>query len=53
MKRQNPAKSKKVKTPPVSKNPKAFEDAFERNLGQHPADYPIEKLQNVQYNQTL
>ena len=45
MKRQKPAKNKKVKMPPVSKNPKVFEDAFEKNLGQHPADYLIEKLQ--------
>ena len=44
MKRQSPAKSKKTKTPPVSKNPKVFEDAFEKSLGQHPADYLIEKL---------
>ena len=45
MKRQSPAKSKKTKTPPDSKNPKVFEDAFEKTLGQHPADYLIEKLQ--------
>ena len=44
MKRQKPAKNKKVKMPPVSKNPKVFEDAFEKNLGQHPAEYLIEKL---------
>ena len=45
MKRQSPAKSKKVKTPPVSKNPKVFEAAFEKSLGHHPVDYLIEKLQ--------
>ena len=45
MKRQTPPKSKKTKNPAVSKNPKVFEDAFEKNLGQHPADYLIEKLQ--------
>ena len=44
MKRQRPAKNKKVNMPPVSKNPKVFEDAFEKSLGQHPADYLIEKL---------
>ena len=45
MKRQTPPKSKKTKKPAASKNPKVFEDAFEKNLGQHPADYLIEKLQ--------
>lgn len=44
MKRQTPPKSKKSKKPVVSKNPKVFEDAFEKNLGQNPADYLIEKL---------
>ena len=44
MKRQRPAKNKKVNMPPVSKNPKVFEDAFEKSIGQHPADYLIEKL---------
>ena len=45
MKRQTPPKSKKTKKPAVSKNPKVFEEAFEKNLGQHPADYLIEKIQ--------
>ena len=45
MKRQTPPKSKKTKKPAVSKNPKVFEDAFEKNLGQNPVDYLIEKLQ--------
>ena len=45
MKRQTPPKGKKRKKPAVSKNPKVFEEAFEKNLGQHPADYLIEKLQ--------
>lgn len=45
MKRQTPPKSKKTKKPAASKNPKVFEDAFEKNLGQHPVDYLIEKLQ--------
>ena len=46
MKRQNPAKSKKVKKPPVSKNPIVFETAFEKKLGQTPIDYLISKLQS-------
>ena len=45
MNRQTPLRSKKTKKPAVSKNPKVFEDVFERSLGQHPADYLIEKLQ--------
>ena len=45
MQRQTPPRSKKTKKPAVSKNPKAFEDAFEKNLGQNPVDYLIEKLQ--------
>lgn len=45
MKRQIPPRSKKTKNPAVSKNPKVFEDAFEKNLGQNPVDYLIEKLQ--------
>ena len=44
MKRQSSARNKKAKIPPVSKNPKVFEDAFEKSIGQHPADYLIEKL---------
>jgi predicted house-cleaning noncanonical NTP pyrophosphatase (MazG superfamily) len=46
MKRQNSAKSKKVKKPPVSKNPVVFEIAFEKKLGQTPVDYLISKLQS-------
>ena len=46
MKRQNPAKSKKIKKPPVSKNPIAFETAFEKKLGQTPIDYLINKIQS-------
>ena len=45
MKRQSPAKSKKVKKPPVSKNPIVFETAFEKKLGQTPVDYLISKIQ--------
>lgn len=45
MKRQTPPKSKKTKKPAVCKNPKVFEEAFEKSLDQHPADYLIEKLQ--------
>lgn len=45
MKRQTPPKSKKTKKPAVSKNPKVFEEAFEKSLGQHPVDYLTEKLQ--------
>ena len=47
MKRGNAAKnSKKAKTPPVSKDPKAFETAFQKRLGKSPADYLIEKIQS-------
>ena len=46
MKRQNPAKSKKVKKPPVSKNPIVFETAFKKKLGQTPVDYLISKIQS-------
>lgn len=45
MKRQTPPKNKKTKKPAVSKNPKVFEEAFEKSLGQHPVDYLTEKLQ--------
>ena len=45
MKRQIPPKGKKTQKTAVSKNPKVFEDAFEKNLGQNPVDYLIEKLQ--------
>ena len=45
MKRQSPAKSKKVKKSPVNKNPIVFEIAFEKKLGQTPVDYLISKIQ--------
>ena len=45
MKRQNPAKNKKVKKPAVNKNPIVFETAFEKKLGQTPVDYLISKIQ--------
>lgn len=45
MKRQSPAKSKKVKKSPVNKNPIVFETAFEKKLGQTPIDYLISKVQ--------
>ena len=45
MKRQSPAKSKKVKKPPVSKNPIVFETAFEKKLGQTPVEYLTNKIQ--------
>ena len=45
MKRQSPAKSKKVKKSPVNKNPIVFETAFEKKLGQTPVDYLISKIQ--------
>ena len=46
MKRQSPGKSKKVKKPPVRRNPVVFETAFEKNLGQTPADYLVSKIQS-------
>ena len=46
MKRQSPAKSKKVKKSPVNKNPIVFETAFEKKLGQTPVDYLISKIQS-------
>lgn len=46
MKRNNPAKSKKVNKPPVSRDPRVFETAFEKKLGQVPVDYLISKIQN-------
>ena len=45
MKRQSPAKSKKLKKSPVNKNPIVFETAFEKKLGQTPVDYLISKIQ--------
>ena len=47
MKRDSTAKnSKKPKTPPVSKNPKVFETAFEKWLGKSPTEYLVEKIQS-------
>ena len=47
MKRNSTAKnSRKPKTPPVSKDPKVFESAFRKRLGQSPAEYLAEKIQN-------
>lgn len=46
MKRNNPTKSKKVNKPPVSRDPRVFETAFEKKLGQTPVDYLISKIQN-------
>lgn len=47
MKRGNTAKNtKKPKTPPVNKDPKAFEIAFKKRLGQSPVDYLIGKIQS-------
>ena len=45
MKRQSPAKSKKVKKSSVNKNPIVFENAFEKKLGQTPVDYLTDKMQ--------
>ena len=46
MKRDSTVKtSKKPKIPPVSKDPKVFEAAFQKRLGQSPADYLVEKIQ--------
>ena len=47
MKRDSTAKtSKKPKTPPISKDPKVFEAAFQKRLGQFPADYLVGKIQS-------
>lgn len=47
MKRDSTAKnSKKPKTPPVSKDPKVFETAFEKWLGKSPSEYLVEKIQS-------
>lgn len=46
MKRPNPEKSKKSSNPPISKDPKVFEKAFETRLGQTPVDYLIAKIQS-------
>ena len=47
MKRNSTAKtSKKPKTPLVNKDPKVFETAFQKRLGQSPVDYLVEKIQS-------
>ena len=47
MKRNSTVKTgRKPKTPPVSKDPKAFETAFQKRLGQSPTDYLVEKIQS-------
>ena len=47
MKRDSAAKnSKKAKTPPISKDPKVFETAFRKRLGQSPTDYLVGKIQS-------
>ena len=47
MKRGNAAKTgKKAKTPPISKDPKVFETAFRKRLGQSPTDYLVGKIQS-------
>lgn len=47
MKRDSTAKnSKKPKTLPVSKDPKVFETAFEKQLGKFPTEYLVEKIQS-------
>ena len=46
MKRNSTVKTgKKPKTPPVSKDSKVFETAFQKRLGQTPAEYLVEKIQ--------
>ena len=47
MKRDSTSKTgKKPKTPPVSKDPKVFETAFQKRLGQSPTDYLVGKIQS-------
>lgn len=47
MKRGNAKKNrKKAKMPPVSKDPKVFETAFQKRLGQSPTDYLVGKIQS-------
>ena len=36
----------KAKTPPISKDPKVFETAFQNRLGQSPTDYLVGKIQS-------
>ena len=46
MKRNSTVKTgKKPKTPPVRKDPKVFETAFTKRLGQTPVEYLVEKIQ--------
>ena len=53
MKRQSPAKSKKVKKSPVNKNPVVFETAFEKKLGQTPVEYLTNKIQGGSYRSSI
>ena len=47
MKRNSKVKTgRKPKTPPINKDPKVFEMAFQKRLGQSPADYLVEKIQS-------
>ena len=47
MKRDSTAKtSKKPKSPPVNKDPKVFEAAFQKRLGESPTDYLVEKIRS-------
>ena len=47
MKRNSTVKTgKKPKTPPVSKDSKVFETAFQNRLGQSPTDYLVGKIQS-------
>lgn len=46
MRRSNPGKSKISSNPPINKDPKVFEKAFETRLGQTPVDYLIAKIQS-------
>ena len=47
MKRGIAAKNgKKAKTPRISKDPKVFETAFRKCLGQSPTDYLVGKIQS-------
>ena len=46
MRRSNPVKSKKSSIPPIRKDPKVFEKAFETRLGQTPIEYLIAKIQS-------
>lgn len=47
MKQGNAKKDrKKAKMPPVRKNPKVFETAFQKRLGQSPSEYLVGKIQS-------